>query len=217
MVAYIIISLFVLVPMYFMTRQGNDLRFLFFILLVIAIVGGIILNQREKAKKRLARLNKLLDEDKDHEYSKKYVSSWAVIGLDEKKKVLAFKSEDETCLEYLPFSKITDYEIIKDGETITKKKHSTGSTVGRALLGGLLAGGVGAIVGGATSKSVSHTSDITKKLSLKIHTNTLAKPSYTITFFENALGIDTKIIEEVVDNLAEWVDILHIIVRQNTK
>lgn len=44
------------------------------------------------------------------------------------------------------FSELTDYELIEDGETITK------GGFGTAVAGGILFGGVGAIVGGGLGK-----------------------------------------------------------------
>lgn len=47
---------------------------------------------------------------------------------------------------------ITDNSYIKKGEVTYKTKTSTGSMIGRAVVGGVLTGGVGALIGGATAK-----------------------------------------------------------------
>ncbi len=61
--------------------------------------------------------------------------------------------------------------------------------IGRAVVGGVLTGGVGAIIGGATAKKESivtpteiHTED---QYNLLITTKTLSNPLITISFFDN--------------------------------
>ena len=46
------------------------------------------------------------------------------------------------------FDDIVDYELVVDGETYTKG----GVSIGRALVGGAVFGGVGAVIGGTTGK-----------------------------------------------------------------
>lgn len=66
------------------------------------------------------------------------------------------------------YSEILEYEILEDGETITK------GGLGRAVAGGLLFGGVGAIVGGVTGGK--STKKIVKSLKVKIVLDNLANP-----------------------------------------
>lgn len=58
------------------------------------------------------------------------------------------------------YSQIVDFELLEDGESITKGR------LGRAVAGGLLFGGVGAIVGGVTGGK--KTKSICKSLQIKI-------------------------------------------------
>ncbi len=53
----------------------------------------------------------------------------------------------------IPFEKFTEAEIITDGHTIAETKRK--GAVGRALVGGILTGGAGAVVGALTAKSIS--------------------------------------------------------------
>lgn len=59
------------------------------------------------------------------------------------------------------FSDVLDYELVEDGETITK------GGLGRAVAGGVLFGGVGAIVGGVTGGKKSKS--VCNKLSVNIN------------------------------------------------
>ena len=93
------------------------------------------------------------------------------------------------------FDEIIDVEIedivtqrTTGGDIVTKTK--TGSMIGRAVVGGVLTGGVGAIIGGATAKKEStvtpteiHTQH---RYNLLITTKNISNPLITISFSDNA-------------------------------
>ena len=62
--------------------------------------------------------------------------------------------------------------------------------VGRAIVGGILTGGVGAIIGGATAKKESTVTPTEIRTihiyNLLVTTNNISNPLITIPFFENA-------------------------------
>lgn len=66
------------------------------------------------------------------------------------------------------FSDAVEFELIEDGNSITK------GGIGRAVAGGLLFGGVGAIVGGVTGKR--KTKSTVNKLQVKITVNSISEP-----------------------------------------
>lgn len=66
------------------------------------------------------------------------------------------------------YDDIIDFELIEDGSSIVK------GGVGRAIVGGALFGGVGAIVGGATGKKKAK--QTCTNLSIKITVNNMANP-----------------------------------------
>lgn len=65
------------------------------------------------------------------------------VEIDEKNKLWRIPTFPQFIFKY---SDLLDYEIVQNGNTITK------GGLGRAVVGGALFGGVGAIVGGATGK-----------------------------------------------------------------
>lgn len=71
------------------------------------------------------------------------------------------------------YNDILDYELIEDGNSISK------GGVGRAIVGGALFGGVGAIVGGSTGHKQKQTCT---KLQIKITLNNTNHPIEYITF-----------------------------------
>lgn len=72
------------------------------------------------------------------------------------------------------FDEIIDYDLSEDGEMITK------GGVGKAVAGGLMFGGVGAIVGGATAKK--KTQNVVKHLKLHITLANKYTKSLTVEF-----------------------------------
>ena len=89
------------------------------------------------------------------------------------------------------YSDIIDFELLEDGETITK------GGLGRALAGGILFGGVGAIVGGVTGGK--RTKPICNSLKIKITVKDINDPAVYINFIEGKAkknGIIYKIASE---------------------
>ncbi|WZY01570.1 SHOCT domain-containing protein [Bacillus sp. FSL W7-1360] len=74
------------------------------------------------------------------------------------------------------FTDVIDFELLEDGSSITK------GGLGRAVAGGILFGGVGAVVGGVTgSKKSKATCD---SLKIRITLNSIATPTTYINFIK---------------------------------
>ncbi|MDF2591987.1 MAG: hypothetical protein K0S75_1453 [Clostridia bacterium] len=78
------------------------------------------------------------------------------------------------------YEDIIDFELLEDGTSVSK------GGIGRAVAGGLLFGGVGAIVGGATGKR--NTKGICNSLKIKITVNNMSNP----TVYINMITTPTK-------------------------
>ena len=101
------------------------------------------------------------------------------------------------------YSDILACEIIHDGVTVTRT--STSSMVGRALVGGVLLGPLGAVVGGLSAQKTSTSSGDIKRVDLRILVNSVAEPSHVISFLaaEGALAKATH-----------WHGVLSVIIKQ---
>ncbi len=129
------------------------------------------------------------------------------VAIDRKLEKIALFNINSKVPAMLLFSDITDYEIIKDNVTVFKKSGS----VGNAVIGGLLFGGVGAIVGSATSKSTGQ--EKTKKAVLKINTNNFDNPSHTLVIFDGTTPSFLQ--KKLLDNAQNLCDRLSIILDNN--
>jgi len=74
------------------------------------------------------------------------------------------------------YNEVIDYELLENGETLTQ------GGIGRALAGGVLFGGVGAIVGGVTGGKKSQT--IVTSLTIRISLNNTYNKQVTINFLQ---------------------------------
>ena len=83
-------------------------------------------------------------------------------------------------MRIIPFDSIIDCEIVENGAVVTQ------SGVGRAVIGGIIAGGTGAIVGAATRK----TNDYLTELSVRIITNDILNPM--VNLYITFRGAKTK-------------------------
>jgi hypothetical protein len=129
----------------------------------------------EDVKSAIDLRNKFDEELKEFNPTK-VISSYIEFD-DTQKKWLVSRSKNPKIYNY---SDIVDFELLEDGESISK------GGLGRAVAGGVLFGGVGAIVGGVTGGKKSKA--ICKSLRIKITINDIKNPTVYLDFIK----IDTK-------------------------
>ena len=103
-----------------------------------------------------------------------------IIEIDEKNKKIAFLLKGIVAGQsrrIVDFKDILDFEILEDNESVIK------GGLGRAIVGGALFGGVGAITGGVTGKR--QTKQIVQRLELIIRLNTLDNPTINFVLIKN--------------------------------
>lgn len=114
-----------------------------------------------------------------------FVPSQKIVGVEDFYTFMIDDTHEQICYldstkkHIIPYDKIIKVELIEDGTTISSK--STMRTIGGTLVGGMLAGGVGAVVGGLSgnSKNLKKVSAIQVKISIR----DLNVPSITIDAF----------------------------------
>jgi len=100
--------------------------------------------------------------------------------FDFSKQKLAFCDYNADTVKIIDLTTIIDCELVEDNSTIIK------GGVGRAVVGGVLAGGVGAIVGAGTRNS----SDIVNSLAVRIIMNDNITPLFMIDLIDKKLKRD---------------------------
>lgn len=150
-----------------------------------------------------ANANKILDnlEARNFKSDKDYFfglpeSKLQYISFDLNRKEIAIADANKNTLKFINFNQLIDCEIIEDNTTIMT------SGVGRAIVGGVLLTGVGAIIGAgtrSTSKIVGaivgadtrSTSEIIKNLAVRIATNDISDSMEMITLINIATKRDS--------------------------
>lgn len=177
----------------------------FGVFIAMLIIAGFIVffgyalsegkKQEEKQKEVKKSDRKNLDQyDLDFSPNKSYINP------DGKMKI-AFNSENELFKIYrvspngaihevaIPFDKIVDSEILIDDTTVMKA--SRGQQVAGALIGGAIAGGVGAIIGGSSPNTTGI--NTVKRIRLKITNEDFENPVYYIDFLSTRDKLNRRI------------------------
>jgi len=104
------------------------------------------------------------------------------------------------------YSDLLDFELIENGESVAK------GGLGRAVVGGVLFGGIGAVVGGVTGKR--KTSDKCTSLKIKITTKDISKPTCYINLISSTVAKTSSTYKTEYKNAQEILSILQIICKQ---
>ena len=119
--------------------------------------------------------------------------------------------------ESIPFEKILAFELKDNQSTITKTTSpkyktstNTGSMLGRAVVGGVLTGGVGAVVGAATANKTTTVVEEGK-------TTTTVKHNYRITLTIDDMANPVRVIDckSYQDRAEQIANVLNIILHRN--
>ena len=102
------------------------------------------------------------------------------------------------------YSDILDFELIEDGETVVTK-----GGLGKAIVGGMLFGGVGAIVGSNTSKRKSKTS--ISVLKIKIAVRDMNNPNSYINLITTSTQTDSFIYKNSYEVAQKIMSMLQIV------
>lgn len=167
----------------------------------------------EPFEKDFGKPNKKIDTFFNHETSYMLINQCRIY-LNAKKIIIITSSE----LHIIPFDSIMGYDIVDKNKssvplcsaTTTIIKTDTGDMVKRAVIGGAVAGGVGAILGGltaqkTTTQSISNIYDNIPEIEVVIKINDLISPTIKIPFEDN--GKTAK----------EFAESLNVIIKRNAE
>ena len=157
--------------------------FLVVAVLVIAVIYGV--HEANENRRFHSKLQEEFPEGKIHVSSND--DSFLVVDFSKERIVIGLRKLRGTLLaqeqpyrsEY-PASAIVKAEILKDGTQVASTNRG-GQAVGAAL-GAIAFGGVGAIIGGLSASSTSISG--TKRMSIQITVDDLAKPIHEVTFYD---------------------------------
>lgn len=128
---------------------------------------------------------------------------------DNQKKWATLSSFRGKIQQIYSYDDIIDFELLEDGTSVAS------GGLGRALVGGALFGGAGAIVGGVTGKK--KTKDFCNSLRLKITINDISNPVVYINFIESKTKKNGMIYKSIANAAQECLSVLQIICDNNEK
>lgn len=182
--------------------------FAFIIIGLICVVAYVIydnVSQKEKRGNIESKLKSLNEFNATEIYLQK--NGLQGISFDEENKKIAFVFQNTEFI--YPFSKLIDCEIIRDNVVVFKSSKSG------AIAGGLIAGGIGAIVGGGSGTEQTKV----KSLALKLIFDDLREPVRNVQFYDsiNEKGDSAFYYENDLRLMERWHGIFTAIISRNNR
>ena len=179
------------------------------IFITIAIVVFIFYMISRSSKNRAKLMEQLIAQAADRGINAEYklVLPKDIVLIDTNAKTLGVLNLKAKNVTRLNWNEIRDYEITKDGITVYKKS----GTLTNAAIGGVLFGGVGAIVG--SNKTTTRGKEQIKKATLRIATRNFENPTINILIFDDTQpGMFAK---KFLEETQKLCDRLAIIIEQS--
>ena len=126
-----------------------------------------------------------------------YSHLYFVVDENNKKIVFINANINNIRVKTIFFNEIQGIDISEDGTSVFNK--STSSAVGRAVVGGLLFGGVGAIVGGVTGKSKEKKTLNSYKVTIQL--SDINNPTHEIEFVTDPIESGTTVGDEMMKQI----------------
>ena len=185
----------------------------FFIVLCIIIVGIIVICVRYYSnKKKLQIINNVRNEILDDGFSiDKEVSdpngNFSLF-VDNHKKYLFIYDANTAETSYIKFENLISFDLNENNQSVVQGR------AGNAIIGGLLFGGVGAIVGASGKK------EITGKcisLTLNICVNMIEKPNILLHIVTKEIDKNTEDYENALNLANELISVLKVVLNNQKK
>ena len=189
------------------------LTFIFIAGPIIAIIAWIV-----SANKRKANTEEMIRESQSVDFNATTtVANYIWFDDDRKKWAIPTKlpygfekyavTKDTNLYKY---SQIINYELLEDGNTITKG----GVSIGKAIVGGALFGGVGAVIGGTSGKRI--TKNTCKSLRIKITIDDITSPTVYINLISMETSTDGALYKLCYDSAQKILSTLDIITKADS-
>ncbi|MCY8564549.1 immunity protein [Bacillus sonorensis] len=200
---------------------------------VILTILGILILATEPFRMRNKQLaNKFRNDveilkqyDSDFNADGSFTNYNKKISFNESKGILKLykRNEQNELVEFsYPFSQIVESSIALDNEIVSKT--SRGEQISGAAIGGVLAGGVGAIIGGLSSGSKQIT--MVKSITMKITVDDFKNPVHYIDFLPSfdtpdyshpGFKKDSEIIKTALKKADYWQGVMDLAIRKTNQ
>lgn len=183
------------------------------LILILLLSAFLFISQRTSKKNKIEKdslTNKLRDFGSTKIISGAYGDAGVSINEISEQIMLFDKRGGSYEQIFLSYDDILSVELFEDKRSITKSVRS--SMIGRALVGGALFGGPGAIIGGLTGKQKS--TDKVNDIYVKIIVNDINNSSHSISFLESECNKGGIIYNAAINKARQCYDIMNIIIKR---
>lgn len=194
-------------------EDNSSMIFWIVILLIVGFVGLIVVAEKisESTGRNLMMMGVADIEDFSPAHQFLGVNGRTSISVDsERRKVCLTSLSDKTPRHrIISYKDLLSVELIQDGHSISKTSRT--SQVGNALLGGVLLGGVGAVIGALTSAST--TKGLVTNLKLEIVVNDENSPVFSVNFQNINSKENGPTHEGSLKKAREWMGRLNVLIK----
>ncbi len=182
---------------------------LFFVLLGFGYLA--LLNLDKKKEKSLQKKIKKIHSFNATQQITNYNASQG-ISVDERRQKISL-IENGNNIKIYKFKEILEVELLENKKSLLKT--SSGSMIGRALVGGVALGGIGALAGGITGTKVQE--EKITEVSLKIILNSISNSIFIYTLLKEDAGIDknSQKYKQAISEARKWYGIIKVIIKQS--
>jgi hypothetical protein len=184
---------------------------LFLILMIIIGVQGMSIITKSIAAQKKKDIKETLDQLSDFKASQYIIGNDGESGLaidERRRKVCLIKYNVGNMV--ISYKDLLASEIYEDGLSVTKTSRT--SQVGSALVGGLLFGGVGAVIGGLSGKT--STSDKIKRIDLRLTVNSTQSPIHDVNFLNTEGERGGLIYNEAIQKARHWHGLVEVLIKR---
>lgn len=132
----------------------------------------------------------------------------------DRKKVALIKHLPDFDPRVFGFKDLLGVEVVENDVTVVVTKTSRSSQLGGALMGGVLFGGVGAMVGGLSGKKVSTSRGRIKAVQLRVLVNDTVQPLFTVDFLGTEVAENDIRYRKASEQAHHWHDVIKVLIHR---
>src|SRR5208282_6038056 len=128
----------------------------------------------------------------------------SALAIDTRRQLICLAKKESKQVRLIAYRDILSVELLEDGNAVTREESK--SVVGRALLGGLILGPVGAVVGGMSGLGgyTATTTQTVDSIDLRIVVNEMREPLFLLNFLNASTPKRSRDYESAAGQANKW-------------
>jgi hypothetical protein len=200
--------------------------FIFVIVILLCMLPAAISKDKKRAKERKRNAEIKTEREKaleNHLLNMKNSKQNHIITNTENSKTLVIDENDKKVFliqhdknsiqiaeQTFSYNDLLSISLIEDGETVTDFRRS--SQIGGALIGGLVLGGLGAVIGGLSG--TTKTSEMVEKITLRLVVNDTKNPLFEIDFLNTQTKKKDLRYQDAMQKARHWHGLIEVLIKR---